>query len=111
MDGGVAIIQYADDTMFMFEDNLEIPIVCLIYFEQLTGLQINFRRSEGLSLERLSIRRTCTHTFLLVKKETSLLDTWGSPCIEHNLRNNDWKDTEDKIENKNSCWKANHTLI
>jgi hypothetical protein len=41
MDDGVAIVQYADDTIFMFEDNLESArnfkfILCI--FEQLTSL-------------------------------------------------------------------------
>jgi hypothetical protein len=49
LDDGVAIIQYADDTIFMFEDDFESArnlklILCI--FEQLTGLKIKLNKSE-----------------------------------------------------------------
>lgn len=45
----IAILQYADDTIFLLLDNLEYDrnlkfILCL--FEQLSGLKINFNKSE-----------------------------------------------------------------
>lgn len=48
-DGGQAILKYADDTIFCFEDDLEGArnlkvIICV--FEHLTGLKINFLKRE-----------------------------------------------------------------
>ena len=50
---GVAILQYADDTIFMLEEGLENArnlkfILCL--FEQMSGLKINFLKSEVFTI-------------------------------------------------------------
>jgi hypothetical protein len=49
VDGGVSILQYADDTVIFMEHDLQKvlnmkPILCI--FEQLSGLKINFHKSE-----------------------------------------------------------------
>jgi hypothetical protein len=49
IDGGISILQYADDTILLLEDDLENArnvkyILCL--FEQISGLKINFHKSE-----------------------------------------------------------------
>ena len=49
VDGGLSILQYADDTILFLEHNLEQAhnmklILCA--FEQLSGLKINFHKSE-----------------------------------------------------------------
>ena len=48
-EGGLAILQYADDSIFLLEDDLTSArnlkfILCL--FEQLSGLKINFLKSD-----------------------------------------------------------------
>ena len=49
VDGGVSILQYTDDTIIFMEQDLANVrnmklVLCL--FEQLTGLKINFHKSE-----------------------------------------------------------------
>ena len=49
VDGGVSVVQYADDTIIFMEHDLAKArnmklVLCL--FEQLTGLKINFHKSE-----------------------------------------------------------------
>ena len=49
VDGGVSILQYADDTILFMEHDMANTrnvklILCL--FEQLSGLKINFHKSE-----------------------------------------------------------------
>jgi hypothetical protein len=49
VDGGVSILQYADDTILLLEDKLTNArnvkfILCL--FEQISGLKINFHKSK-----------------------------------------------------------------
>jgi hypothetical protein len=49
VDGGLSILQYADDTIFFVEHDLDkarnMKLV-LSAFEQLSGLKINFHKSE-----------------------------------------------------------------
>jgi hypothetical protein len=44
VDGGISILQYADDTILFMEHDLAKLI--LSFFEQLSGLKINFHKSE-----------------------------------------------------------------
>jgi hypothetical protein len=49
VDGGLSILQYADDTIIFMEHDLEKSQnlkVILSAFEQLSGLKINFHKSE-----------------------------------------------------------------
>ena len=49
VDGGLSILQYADDTIiFMYHDTEKARSLKLILsaFEQLSGLKINFHKSE-----------------------------------------------------------------
>jgi hypothetical protein len=49
VDGGTSILQYADDTILFMENNLEQATnmkLLLCAFEQLSGLKINFHKSE-----------------------------------------------------------------
>ena len=49
IDGGLSILQYADDTIIFMEHNFEQAKnmkLLLIMFEQLSGLKINFHKSE-----------------------------------------------------------------
>jgi hypothetical protein len=114
LDDGIAIIQYADDTIFMFEDSLESArnlkfILCI--FEQLTGLKINFHKSEvsffGAALDK---KEMYTHIFTC-KKGDFPFRYLGIPMHFKRLLNSDWKDVEDRIEKKNACWKGNITSI
>ena len=49
VDGGMSILQYADDTVLFLEDDIEqakkLKLV-LCAFESLSGLMINFHKSE-----------------------------------------------------------------
>jgi hypothetical protein len=49
VDDGLSILQYADDTLIFMDDNLDKAknVNLLLYaFEQLSGLKINFHKSE-----------------------------------------------------------------
>jgi hypothetical protein len=49
VDGGVSILQYADDTIIFMEHDTEKAVnmkLILCIFEQLSGLKINFHKSE-----------------------------------------------------------------
>lgn len=49
IDGGVSLLQYADDTVILFRDDVEIDRnvkLDLYLFENMSGLKINFDKSE-----------------------------------------------------------------
>jgi hypothetical protein len=49
VDGGLSILQYADDTIYFMDHNLEHARnvkLLLIAFEQTLGLKINFHKSK-----------------------------------------------------------------
>ena len=49
VDGGLSILQYADDTILFMEHDLDKAVnlkLILSAFEQLSGLKINFHKSE-----------------------------------------------------------------
>jgi hypothetical protein len=49
VDGGISILQYADDTILFMEHNLQQAVnmkLLLCAFEKLSGLKINFHKSE-----------------------------------------------------------------
>ena len=49
VEGGLSILQYADDTILFLDHNLEKVVnlkLILCIFEQLSGLKINFHKSE-----------------------------------------------------------------
>jgi hypothetical protein len=48
---GVVILEYADDTIILFQDDMEVAInvkILLHLYENLIGLKINFDKSEIL---------------------------------------------------------------
>jgi hypothetical protein len=49
VDGGISILQYADDTILFMEHDFEKAVnmkLILRFFEELSGLKINFHKSE-----------------------------------------------------------------
>lgn len=54
VDKGVVVLQYADDTIILFENNIDsaVNIKILLYaYEAMFGLKINFQKGEILMLE------------------------------------------------------------
>jgi hypothetical protein len=55
VDGGVSILQYADDTIIFMEHDIQKALnmkLILCIFEQLSGLKINFHKSEFFCFDR-----------------------------------------------------------
>jgi len=107
VDGGVSILQYADDTIIFMDHNLEKVLnmkLILCIFEQLSGLKINFHKSElycfgqAKSVENdyrdLFGCEICSFPFRYL----------GIPIHFRKLRNCEWKPVEDQFERKLSCW-------
>ena len=108
-EGGLTVLQYADDTIFCFEDDLEGARnlkVILCVFEHLTGLKINFLKSEI----------HCFGAALLKQEEYAQIFTCavgdfpftylGLPLHFKKLHNAHWKPAEEKIEKKAATWQG-----
>jgi hypothetical protein len=82
VDGGVVMLQYADDTIFMIQDDLESArnlkfILCM--FEQMSGLKVNFHKSDiyccGEAVDKQAVQR---HFYLSCKRASN--DLPGDSC-------------------------------
>ncbi|WVZ96548.1 hypothetical protein U9M48_042176 [Paspalum notatum var. saurae] len=105
VDGGLSILQYADDTIIFLDHDLEMARnmkLLLCAFEQLFGLKINFNKSEA-SDQYMEIFNCKNGEFPF-----SYL---GIPIHFKKLRNADWKKVEERFEKCLSSWKGKHLSI
>jgi hypothetical protein len=106
VDGGISILQYVDDTVLFMENDLEQATnmkLLLCAFEQLSGLKINFHKSEVFCYgEAKEIENCYTHFFGcgLGQYPFRYLDI----LMHHKkISNADWKVIEENFEKKLSC--------
>jgi hypothetical protein len=108
IDGGVAILQYADDTIVCLEHNFEKARnvkLLLFMFEQMLGLKINFNKSEVLLLggggNDIAIKYV-----EIFNSNSSLfpLKYLGVPISTGRLHVVDWVKLEEKSAKKLDVW-------
>lgn len=107
LEEGVAILQYADDTIFLLKDNVEYAknlkyILCL--FEQMSGLKVNFHKSEVYRLGEAAEKKEIYSQILTCKMGDLPMRYLGVPIDKKRIHNIDWKPVENKLEGKLSCW-------
>jgi hypothetical protein len=91
VDDGLSILQYADDTIIFMEDDLET-------FEQLSGLKINFHKSDFFCFgEAQNSKNLYSHLFRcqVGKYPFKYL---GIPMHYKRIKNVDWKELEQHME-------------
>jgi len=109
VDRGVSILQYANDTIIFMEHDLVKArnmklVLCL--FEQLSGLKINFNKSELFCFGRAKEEQE-TYKQLFGCELGSLPFMYlGILIHQRKLTNKEWKCIEDRFEKKLSCWKG-----
>lgn len=109
VDGGLAILQYVDDTIFCVQDDVESAknlkfILCL--FEQVSGLKINFLKSEIFCIGSAGMRQGVYEEIFTCKVGDLPLKYLSIPVDRKKVKNLDWKRVEDKVEQKLSCWQG-----
>jgi hypothetical protein len=109
IEGGVAILQYSDDTILLLEDNLDHArnlkvILCL--FEQILGLKIKFHKSDIYCLEEASEREGDFERIFTCKSGLLPVKYLGVPINKKRLRNYDWDSTEGKMRSKLGPWQG-----
>ena len=79
VDGGLSILQYADDTILFMEHDIEkarnLKLI-LLAFEKLAGLKINFHKLNCFALARLKKTPPCMLNFSDVSKVNFLSTIW-----------------------------------
>ena len=103
VDGGVSILQYADDTIIFMEHDLAKArnmklVLCL--FEQLTGLKINFHKSELFCFGRANDEQEAYRQLFGCELGTLPFTYLGIPIHHRKLTNREWKCIEDRFEKK-----------
>jgi hypothetical protein len=109
VEDGLSILQYADDTILFLEIDLVkargLRLV-LIAFERLSGLKINFHKSElypfGETKERVE-----EYVELFGCREGMFPFRYlGIPMSTSRLSNRDWRVVEERFQKKLSSWKG-----
>jgi hypothetical protein len=106
VDGGISILQYADDTILFMEHDLEKVLnmkLVLCIFEQLSGLKINFHKSEFFFGKAKEVENE--YKIIFGCDIGSLPFRYLEiPIHLRKLKNGEWKPVEDRSEKKLSCW-------
>jgi hypothetical protein len=109
VDGGVSILQYVDDTIFFLEHDLEKALnmkLVLCIFEQLTGLKINFHKSEIYYFGEAKNGENEYRQIFGYESGTLPFKCLGIPIHFRKLKNGEWKSVEDRFEVKLGSWIA-----
>jgi hypothetical protein len=114
LDGGLSILEYADDTNLFMEHDLEKSrtMKLLLYaFEQASGLKINFHKS-GLYCFGEAREVETQYTKLFGCKSRAFPMTYlGIPIHFRKPMNGDCKKVEERFEKRLSSWKGKHLSI
>jgi hypothetical protein len=114
VDNGLSILQYADDTIIFLDHDLQRARnlkVLLCAFEQLSGLKINYHKSENYCCgEAKEVLEEYSNSFRC-QCGTYPFKYLGIPMHHKKLSNNDWKIIEQRIEKKFSSWKGKHLSV
>jgi hypothetical protein len=106
VDGGVSILQYADDTIICMQHDLEKALnmkLVFCIFEQLSGLTINFHKSEFCFGKEKEDEEDYMSIFC---REIGAFPFryFGIPIHYRKLKNGEWKPVEDRCESKLANW-------
>jgi hypothetical protein len=109
VEGGISIMQYADDTILFMDHNMEQAKnmkMLLCAFEKLSGLKINFHKSELFCYgEAKEMEHEYTELFGCDLGKFPFRYQ-GIPIHHKRISNADWKLIEEKFEKRLSCWKG-----
>ena len=109
VDRGVSILQYADDTIIFMEHDLAKTrnmklVLCL--FGELSGLNINFHKSELFCFGRAKEEQQAYKELFGCELGSLPFTYLGIPIHHRKLTSKEWKSIEDRFEKKLSCWKG-----
>jgi hypothetical protein len=101
VDGGVSILQYADDTIIFMQHDLQKALnmkLVLCIFEQLSGLKINFHKSELFCFGKVRDEEAEYRNIFGCEVGSFPFRYLGIPIHFRKLKNGEWKPVEDRFE-------------
>jgi len=114
VEGGLSILQYADDTILFLEHDLDEAVnlkLVLSVFEQLSGLKINFHKSEVFLFgEAKSCKKEYVQLFGCKEGEFPF-KYLGIPMHHRKIQNKDWIEVEERFQKKLCSWKGKHLSV
>ena len=114
IDDGLSILQYADDTILFMDHDLEKAInlkLLLCAFEQLSGLKINFHKSEIFCFGEAQQCEAQYSQLFGCQSGNYPFKYLGIPMHHRKLSNGDWNIIEQRFEKKLSSWKGKHLSV
>jgi hypothetical protein len=111
VDDGLSILQYVDDTIIFIDHDPEQTKnlkLLLCAFEQLSGLKINFHKSEIFCYGQAKEMEEFYTSLFGCNKGTYPFRYLEIPMHHKQLLNSEWKKVEERFEQKLSCWKAKY---
>jgi hypothetical protein len=109
VDGGISILQYADDTILFLEHDIAKAVnmkLILCIFEQLSGFKINFHKSEIFSFGKAKDMEDQYRHIFGCESGTLPLKYLGIPVHYRTLRNAEWNPIENRFASKLGCWRS-----
>jgi len=106
---GLSILQYADDTVIFMSHDVEKAVnmkLLLSTFEQLSGLKINFHKSEVFCFGQAKDHEEFYSQLFGCASGKYPFRYLGLPMHFRKLYNKDWKCIEERIEKRLSGWKG-----
>jgi hypothetical protein len=109
VDGGLSILQYADDTILFMEHDLDkarnLKLI-LSAFELLSGLKINFHKSELFCFGEAVDDADLYAELFGCGLGSFPISYLGIPIHHRRLTNAEWKHVEVRIQKRLSSWKG-----
>ena len=105
--GGVTHLQYADDTLLLFKpDDHSIASIklLLLAFELLSGLKINFNKSEVITMGMDDQQSLRTANLLNCKLGSFPIKYLGLPVTHQKISISEWEPLYGKVANRVSPW-------
>jgi hypothetical protein len=106
VEGGVSVLQYADDTILFMEHDLVKAVnmkLILCIFEQLSGLKINFHKSELFCFGKATELEHQYKNIFGCTSGTLPFRYLGVPIHYRRLRNSEWNPMEIRFASKLGC--------
>jgi hypothetical protein len=105
IESGCACLQYVDDTIFLLQDNpmyaRNLKFV-LVLFEQMSGLKINFHKSEILCFGKAEEMKNLYAEIFTCPIKNLPMNYLGIPVDYKTLRISHWAKMEEKMEKTGS---------
>jgi hypothetical protein len=109
VDGGLSILQYTDDAILFMEHDLEkaknLKLI-LSPFEQLSGLKINFHKSELYCFGEAQDQAQLYAELFGCNQGKFPIRYLGIPIHFWRLTNVEWKIVEERLQLRLSSWKG-----